>query len=332
MATANSTSTTGGISFDQLCRGDQLPSYVCDRECLVDILREDTLKQAEKKLITNIDTLFKDIEIQKEATIDKFYIGKTYVITRKNSSMDPMNPWTWRKDGISSRWQHHMDKDYCKDGMIVIAVITKDQVPTHRQPTVLHQEDYTLQLEKRLIEYYKRAGDTRIANKTLKSGASDGRQSAGYALYVTFSLEDNEQETSEDSFEAREDTYELLSNHFHQSLNLYDTQQSDDNTSSDDDSESIVKPKPLVACMRKNVTSLSSKPQRGQIILGYASTEKAKEKGKKGIEVDTFRQRRSVKDENHSQTFDSPCKPKKQNKCSNCRQPGHNIRTCPELK
>ena len=114
MATANSTSTTGGISFDQLCRGDQ-PYYVCDRECLVHILRKDTLKQAEKKLITNIDTLFKDIEIQKEATIDKFYIGKTYVITRKNSSMDPMNPWTWRKDGISSRWQYHMDRQRWND-------------------------------------------------------------------------------------------------------------------------------------------------------------------------------------------------------------------------
>ncbi len=200
--------TRGGMSYEQLCRDDQPGYYVCDRECLVHILRKDTLEQAEKKLITKIDTLFKDIEIQKEATIDKFYIGKTYVTTRKHSSMDPLNPWTWIKEGIKGRWQNHKKTDYGKDGMIVIAVITRDQVPlardpTHRQHTVVHQEDYAFALEQRLLHYYKiTMKDPRIANKTFKSGGDNRNESAGYILYVSFGLKKNE--TREDTSKSVE--------------------------------------------------------------------------------------------------------------------------------
>ena len=205
--------TRGGMSFDQLCRGDQLPSYVCDRECLVDILREDTLEEAEKKLVTKIDTLFKDIEIQKEATIDKFYIGKTYVITRKHSSMDPLNPWTWRKEGISSRWGEHKKTDYGKDGMIVIAVITRNRVALARDANgdavergnVLGQELYTLALEQRLLHYYMiKRGDARIDNKTFTSGGIERTSKAGYVLYVAFSLGENK-DNSYIQNETRED-------------------------------------------------------------------------------------------------------------------------------
>ena len=195
--------TRGGTSFDRLCRGD-VPYYVCDEECLVDITHEDTMHTIEEKLVKKIEDIFTDLQIQKDATVDKFYIGKTYIQTWTGRKMNPLNPNTWKKGGISSRWGDHKKEDYGKDGMIVIAVITRDQVPLREtddpskpEPAV-HQEDYTLALEQRLMHYYKiTKGDKRLANKTFTSGGADKKGSAGYAPYVAFSLKKNETEETE---------------------------------------------------------------------------------------------------------------------------------------
>ena len=195
--------TRGGTSFDLLCRGDVL-YYVCDKECLVDITREDTLHIVEDKLVKKIEDIFTDLQIQKDATVDKFYIGKTFVQSTKRGKINPLNPSTWKKGGISSRWGDHKEEEYGRDGMIVIAVITRDQVPLREtddpskpEPAV-HQEDYTLAIEQRLMHYYKiTKGDKRLANKTFTSGGADKKGSAGYALYVAFSLKKNETEETE---------------------------------------------------------------------------------------------------------------------------------------
>ena len=190
-------STRGGMSFDLLCRGD-VPYYVCDAECLVHITHEDILHTAEEKLVKKVEDMFNDLQIQKDATVDKFYIGKTFVQSTKKGKINPLNPHTWRKGGISSRWRDHKEEDYGRDGMIVIAVITKDQVPLRETEPAVHQEDYTLALEQRLMHYYKiTKGDKRLANKTFTSGGADKKGSAGYALYVAFSLKKNEIEETE---------------------------------------------------------------------------------------------------------------------------------------
>ncbi len=186
--------TRGGMSFDQLCRGEA-PYYVCDKECLVDITHEDTLETAEKKLVEKIEKLFIEIQIQKDVTINKFYIGKTYVRKIANAKrLDKFNPNTWIKEGISSRWGDHKTNDYGKDGMIVITVITRTQIPlTEKAKPVVHQELYTLGLEQRLLHYYKiTKGDERLHNDTFTSGNTDKQKSAGYALYVAFSCADKE--------------------------------------------------------------------------------------------------------------------------------------------
>ena len=196
--------TRGGTSFDQLCRGDVL-YYVCDEECLVHITHEDTLHTTEEKLVKKVEDIFTDLQIQKDATVDKFYIGKTFAQSTKRGKINPLNPHTWRKKGISSRWGDHKEEEYGRDGMIVIAVITRDQVPLREtddpskpEPAV-HQEDYTLALEQRLMHYYKiTKGDKRLANKTFTSGGADKKGSAGYALYVAFSLKKNETEETEE--------------------------------------------------------------------------------------------------------------------------------------
>lgn len=158
LSCATTGATRGGISFDQLCRGND-PYYVCDTECLVHITRDDTLQKAEEKLVKKTEDIFSELEIQKDALVKKFYIGKTFVQSKKKRKINPMNPTTWRKGGISSRWGDHRKEDYGKDGMVVIAVITRDQVP-HREidderikktEPVASQELHTLALEQRLL-------------------------------------------------------------------------------------------------------------------------------------------------------------------------------------
>ena len=193
MATCT-TETRGGCSFDQLCRGG-CRYYVCDRGYLVHITQLDTLEKAEDKLVENIENIFQDLQTQREKKITKFYIGKTFVqANQKYPKLNPLNPGSWRKGGISSRWNDHRKEEYGRDGMIVIAVITRDQVPTTAASKV-KQELYTLALEQRLLHYYQiTKGDERLHNETFTSGGTDKKGSAGYALYVAFSLSEDEEE------------------------------------------------------------------------------------------------------------------------------------------
>ncbi len=173
----------GGYSFDQLCSAEYEPKYVYDEVCLVHILCEDTLEQATDKLVKKIDCLFNIIENRRGATINQFYIGKTYVGTKFGAIMDPMNTSTWKKDGISKSWEHHRSRfsSHTKDGMVAIAVITENQAPSGRH------KQYTLELKNRLINYYKDIRkDIRLANNTDDHDKQDTRGSA--MLYFTIGL------------------------------------------------------------------------------------------------------------------------------------------------
>ena len=185
--------TRGGCSFEQLYNGKCY--YVCDRECLVQVTQLDTIQEAEDKLTEKIDTLFQDLRIQRDKEIKMFYIGKTFVqANQKYTKLNPLIPDSWRKGGISSRWNDHRKEEYGKDGMIIIAVITRDEVPEGAAPKV-KQELYTLALEQRLLHYYQiTKGDKRLHNDTFTSGGTDKKRSAGYALYVAFSLSEDEEE------------------------------------------------------------------------------------------------------------------------------------------
>ena len=76
--------------------------------------------------------------------------------------------------------------------MIVITVITKTQVPLTLDEGNAVVNQYTLALEQRLLHYYKiTKGDARLENDTFfTSGNADKKGSAGYALYVAFSIRD----------------------------------------------------------------------------------------------------------------------------------------------
>ena len=231
------TATYGGCSFEQLCNKEC--NYVCDRECLVEVTQQDTLLEADDKLITNIDRLFQVFQTRRGKEITMFYIGKTYVRWNKKykRNVAPLDPLTWNKTGISKRWGKHKENIYGKGGMIVIAVITRDQVPTTAASKV-NQELYTLALEQRLLHYYQiTKGDKRLQNDTFTSGRSDMEDSAGYALYVVFSLSEDgeernihEQENDEvtDSVDDEQTTSHKTSNITEVSTNAQDRCTDDD--------------------------------------------------------------------------------------------------------
>ena len=144
----------------------------CQEKCL----RITHLGQHESKIskmyVQWVDDTIRDIEIQSGKKVVKFYIGKTYVRKNKKSKVfDAMNPNTWRKEGIRSRWCHHKHQDYGRNGMVVLTVVTKDDVPQQRIPAFKHQEMYALALEQQLIIHYAFiSGDERLANTSTHPG------------------------------------------------------------------------------------------------------------------------------------------------------------------
>ena len=188
---ASSTSTRGAQTLDWLCNEIQREGgerkYVCDK-WMVDLRKvfpnnPESHKQA---IIAHINKLFIYIQTQTSRAVELFYVGKTYVHKAKNRrEFDPMNPNTWKKEGIISRWGSHSDKPHGRDGLIVLTVVTREVKPFQFS----HQEEYALRLEEELAHYY-RVQDARLVNPTLAPGKKDHGKSIGYPLYVTFCLGD----------------------------------------------------------------------------------------------------------------------------------------------
>ena len=195
---AVSRTTFGGCTLDDLHRGSK--NYVCDASCLVNLVGKDSNK-AKEELRQKLDELFRDLELQTERRVKKYYIGKTFIKRRRNPNskktfvkFDPMDPYTWKKNGISSRWGCHRNTEYGRDGLVVLAAVPKDVVPQQCRDKV-HQEQYALALEQMLLHHYKLdIGDERLDNNTFTSGGPDGGKSIAYAIYVAFTLEEQTEE------------------------------------------------------------------------------------------------------------------------------------------
>ena len=139
--------TFGRCTLDDLHRGSK--NYVCDASCLVNLVGKDS-NEAKEGLINKMDELFQEFELQTERRVKKYYIGKTFIKHRRNPNsrkmfvkFDPMDPYTWKKNGISSRWGCHQKMEYGRDGLVVLAAVTKDAVPQQYRGEV-HHEQYAL--------------------------------------------------------------------------------------------------------------------------------------------------------------------------------------------
>ena len=227
---ARSATTCGGVEFDDLVTGKVSPSYtfrltqstkstskqvVCaathsqmDPEQTATNTDGDkdsnALHRATDTLVKWVDNTITDIKIKSGKKVVKFYIGKTYVRQIKNKKFDAMKPNTWRKSGISSRWRHHRQEDYGKNGMVVLTVVTKDDVPQQSIQAFKHQEMYALALEQQLIIHYTFIrGDERLANTSTHPGMQQQEESRaiGYAIYMAFALDDSETDVSNEVLE-----------------------------------------------------------------------------------------------------------------------------------
>ena len=180
----------GGCTLAQFCQPQEPQNnYVCDRDCLVNLreiqgvnARVEALKE---KVVDILD------QVRQRGQVEKFYIGKTYVDKKESAAnLDAMDPETWKKDGISNRWQvtykPPQSPKNC-DGLIVLTVVTKDMLPHEHTD----QQDYAIMLEQRLLHYYKiEAYDPKIKNDSFGEG-NRGEMHDGFAVYVAVKLENN---------------------------------------------------------------------------------------------------------------------------------------------
>ena len=198
-----------GISFDELCRGERT-YYSFDLVDLVETKEIDAkrkmdrdIEKLSKKLNETIHSLECGNADREGSTVKQYYIGKTYIRRRHKAGggyqhFDHMNPSTWRTEGINSRYKSHITKNYGRDGLVVLAAITRAALPTPHLRRISH-EDYTLILEQRLLHHMLiNELDDRVANLTFNEGNRQRRvQDSGdidyadsdayaYALYMAF--------------------------------------------------------------------------------------------------------------------------------------------------
>ena len=219
-----SRTTVGGGTFEEVVRGKK--TYVAQKECLIDLRNEEDIDVdidiVKQSLVTHCDETLTRLEEDSLRTINKFYIGKALITQRRKPrgkgfiKFDPMDPNTWKKNGINSRWGTHRKEEYGRDGMIVLTAITKEAVLHRHQgnkKSLPHQEQYALALEQMLQHHYKlKKNDPRFANNTFTSGGSDKGKSIAYAVYIAFSMSDEHYPEEETPDGDQEPTDESASN------------------------------------------------------------------------------------------------------------------------
>lgn len=73
----------------------------------------------------------------------KFYIGKTHIKKHEKRRFDISKPGTWRLgNGINGRFSSHVKEDHGKNGLIVMALVTRESIPQSSliDGSIRHQE------------------------------------------------------------------------------------------------------------------------------------------------------------------------------------------------
>lgn len=155
------------------------------------VIHNKTITAAKNKVEKKITNLLDAWSYKRKSLkIKSFYIGKTHIRQKKGTTFDPHNLNTWKLDGgINGRYQHHVKEYYGNGGLVVVAIVTRESIPVQcvRDGYIIHQEEYALTLERRLIQHYTDT-DKRLWNKTAETGKTDITKSIAYAIYVAFSF------------------------------------------------------------------------------------------------------------------------------------------------
>ena len=148
------------------------------------VVRSTTAKCAKDDVIKHASKVLD--HVAQKGKVKEFYIGKTYI--REKRKFDIKNFETWDLTGIQSRWDTHKKKSYGESGMLVMAAIDQESIPSDLKH--ITKEEYSLALEQDLLHQYKLfEPDPRVANKSFKKGRTDGDKSPAYALYLTYRIE-----------------------------------------------------------------------------------------------------------------------------------------------
>ena len=226
MAAVRSVPNKGGVPFAILCKGEI--SYYSFN--LVDLVEgEDSeekgkmdrdVNKLSKKLKDTIESLEIGPSDYERSPIKYYYIGKTYIRQKKKrgsgfQDFNHMKEDTWKKKGISSRYKSHSTKDYGRDGLVVLAAITREALPRDHLKYIT-QEDYALILEQRLTHHLLiNERDDRVCNATFGEGRrqgkpqddSDEKRAYAYAIYMAFKRCDkpsfSEESSDDESFLLR---------------------------------------------------------------------------------------------------------------------------------
>ena len=123
-----------------------------------------------------------------DCEVNAIYIGKSFI--DKTGKFDEFNPGTWGVDGMNKRRSSHKIK-YGTQHFKVVAVVTKDSILKEREDdgTFKHPEEYTVILERRLIESFmhiiKAASETlRLINKSTDIGGTVAEDKPGHVVYM----------------------------------------------------------------------------------------------------------------------------------------------------
>ena len=196
-----SKTTQGGVGFDELCEGE-VKNYSFNPAV---IKNEKKVKHIKRKLVRKLEDTITALQIGSERTIAKIYIGKTFIRQRRKPgggyrTFKPEDHHTWKKNGISSRWQDHKHEDYGRDGLVVLGAITRETMPERCRGRV-HQEDFALAMEQKLLHHYLLSHpDPRVINESFSTGQATKDKSYAYAVYMAFRYEDEDDKTtSEDT-------------------------------------------------------------------------------------------------------------------------------------
>ena len=178
-----STSTAGGVDYDTLCKGD-VKNYSFN---IVDLKNAETFDEILYTVKRRIRDTIANLEIQSGKEVDKFVIGKTYVRQKRKKGgfqeFDEMRPESFKKVGISKRWQQHKYRNYGKDGMIVVCIVTR--------PVAYNPQRYALILEEELQKSFRADHDDRLANSAAYRAGPEATSGAiGYPIYIAYSFLD----------------------------------------------------------------------------------------------------------------------------------------------
>ena len=148
---------------------------------LIDISQSNRDKvKMEENLVRQVNDAIHMIEEKSGREIELMYIGKTYADKKEQEQrFNRLDPTEWDTKGIKARWDDHRSEnpekkakrnaDHAKDGMVVVCVFTRDDLPAGSRRS---QEYLALAMEQRLIHHFQIFDARKILiNKTFDEGS-----------------------------------------------------------------------------------------------------------------------------------------------------------------